>query len=106
MVPRTTRPGNDTTLPERLYLALELSKAEWKLGMTIGPGQGPRLREVRAGDLGGLRREIEQARVRFGLEAGVEVWSCYEAGRDGFWLDRYLASIGVNKWWWTLRASK
>ena len=96
MVPKTTRKTNDTPVSRRLYLALELSQAEWKLGFTIGLGQAPRLRSLTARNLEGLKREIEQAKVRFGLPKEAAVLSCYEAGRDGFWLHRYLEAHGVN----------
>ena len=96
MVAKTTRKKNDTTLSGRLYLALELSEAEWKLGFTIGLGQAPRLRSIQARNLASLKREIEQAKVRFGMPKEAAVMSCYEAGRDGFWLDRYLESQGVK----------
>src|SRR5574341_909860 len=96
MVPKTTRKRNDTPVSGRLYLALELSQAEWKLGFTIGLGQAPRLRSLQARNLKGLSREIEQAKERFGLSKEAAVVSCYEAGRDGFWLHRYLESIGVG----------
>ena len=36
MDPKTTRQTNDTTVSTKLYLALELSQAEWKLGFTVG----------------------------------------------------------------------
>jgi len=74
-----------------LYLAFELGNAEWKLGFTIGLGQSPRQRKIRAGDLVALQREIDLAKKRFNL-AAARVLSCYEAGRDGFWLHRYLVS--------------
>jgi transposase len=96
MVPKTTRKRNDTPISGRLYLALELSQAEWKLGFTIGLGQAPRLRSIQARNLKGLRREIEQAKERFGLPKEAAVLSCYEAGRDGFWLHRYLESLEVK----------
>lgn len=96
MVPRTTRKTNDTPVSGKLYLAFELSEGEWKLGFTIGLGQAPRLRTIKARHLEGLRREIEQARVRFGLPKETAVLSCYEAGRDGFWLHRYLDAQGIN----------
>lgn len=96
MVPKTTRKKNDTPVSGTLYLALELSEAEWKLGFTIGLGQAPRLRSLKARNLEGLKREIEQAKERFGLSKEAAVLSCYEAGRDGFWLHRYLESLGVN----------
>lgn len=96
MVPKTTRKANNTPVSGRLYLAMELSEAEWKLGFTIGLGQAPRLRSMPARNLAGLKREIEQAKERFSLPAEVEVVSCYEAGRDGFWLHGYLESMGVR----------
>jgi transposase len=41
-------------------------------------------------------REIERAKERFGLAEGGRVVSCYEAGRDGFWLHRFLAAHGIE----------
>jgi transposase len=79
-----------------LYLAFELGSKEWKLGFTVGFGQRPRERTVLAGDLSGVKREIERAKRRFGLSAEARVLSCYEAGRDGFWLHRYLVHLGVR----------
>ncbi|NIQ90850.1 MAG: IS110 family transposase, partial [Deltaproteobacteria bacterium] len=73
-----------------LYLAFELGSKEWKLGFSVGFGQRPRERTVLAGDLAGVKREIERAKRRFGLSGEARVLSCYEAGRDGFWLHRYL----------------
>lgn len=96
MVPKATRKKNDTPVCAKLYLALELSQAEWKLGFTIGLGQAPRLRSIPARNLKSLRNEIAQAKVRFGLHQESEVLSCYEAGRDGFWLHRYMESVGVH----------
>jgi len=80
----TTCTSNDTTEKGKLYMALELSQKEWKLGFSVGPGQAPRLRSVAGRDIGGLMEEIRLAAERFGLGEGVEVESCYEAGRDGF----------------------
>jgi len=96
MEPETTCTSNDTTEKRKLYMAMELSQKEWKLGFSVGPGQAPRLRSVAGRDLGGLMAEIRLARERFGLGEEVEVESCYEAGRDGFWLHRYLEREGVR----------
>jgi len=79
-----------------LYLAFELGSKEWKLGFSVGFAQRPRERTVLAGDLCGVRREIERAKSRFGLSGESRVLSCYEAGRDGFWLHRYLVQLGVS----------
>jgi transposase len=82
--------GTQYTIERSLYLAFELSAAKWKLGFSTGLGQHPRRRTVDAGELLTLRQEIEMAKRRFGLAADTPVKSCYEAGRDGFWLHRYL----------------
>jgi transposase len=54
------------------------------------------VRTISARDLEGLQREIELAKTRFGLPETARVMSCYEAGRDGFWLHRYLVEAGVE----------
>ena len=96
MEPETTCTSNDTPEKGKLYMAMELSQKEWKLGFSVGPGQAPRLRSVPGRDLGGLITEIQLARERFRLGKDVEVASCYEAGRDGFWLHRFLEKQGVR----------
>jgi transposase len=58
-------------------------------------GQAPRLRTLAAGNQAGLLREIALAKARFGLPGDAPVVSCYEAGRDGFWIHRWLMSVGV-----------
>src|SRR5262245_5281544 len=40
--------------------------------------------------------EVTAAKKRFGLPEGAAVASCYEAGRDGFWLHRFLLSKKVE----------
>jgi len=79
-----------------LYLAFELSSTHWKLGFTTGAGRRPRQRSINAGDLGALQEEIRRAKKRFGLAEDVRVVSCYEAGRDGFWLHRFLLAQGIE----------
>jgi transposase len=41
-------------------------------------------------------QEIGKAKKRFGLPDHSPVHSCYEAGRDGFWLQRFLETHGIN----------
>jgi transposase len=79
-----------------LYLAFELGDSDWTLAFTIGLGQKPRLRSMPARDLPRLQDEISKAKKRFGLAADAAVKSCYEAGRDGFWLHRQLTAKGVD----------
>jgi transposase len=80
----------------KLYLAFELGWTSWNLAFTTAMAQKPRLRTIRARDLDGLQREIRRAKQRFDLPDTAPVVSCYEAGRDGFWLQRYLDQTGVH----------
>src|SRR5208283_5129111 len=79
-----------------LYLAFELGWSEWKLAFATGPADNPRLRSIGGRNTQALLQEIAKAKQRFGLPADAPVVSCYEAGRDGFWLHRYLAAQGTS----------
>lgn len=92
----TTNRNQDNQLGNTLYLAFELSQKQWKLGFTIGIGQRPRIRNIMARDLQALENEIRTAKQRFGLPGDVPVLSCYEAGRDGFWIHRYLETGNIQ----------
>src|SRR2546422_7473085 len=90
----TTRPEmivNESTL----YVAFELSKKEWKLAMTSGFGVAPWLRTVVTGDWRAVESALRQGRMRLGVPAAAPVVSCYEAGRDGFWIHRALTQLGI-----------
>jgi transposase len=91
----TTHPAMSVSEPT-LYVAFELSKKEWKLALTSGFGVEPWLRTVAAGDLRGVEDAVRQGRRRFGLPAQALVVSCYEAGRDGFWIHRALTQLGIR----------
>lgn len=78
-----------------LYMALELSARRWQLAFALGLATPSRRRVVAAGDEAALRQEIAAARQRFGLTDTAVVRSCYEAGRDGFWVHRFLERVGI-----------
>jgi transposase len=77
-------------------MALELGASEWKLGFGVEAGRKASQRTVVAGDLNGLMLEVDRAKHRLGVPESARVVSCYEAGRDGFWLHRFLLSEGVE----------
>lgn len=79
-----------------LYVGFELGQREWKLAMTTGFGVKPVVQRVSGGDVAAVQRIIAKAHQRFGLGAGTRVASCYEAGRDGFWVHRALTAVGVD----------
>ena len=79
-----------------LLVAFELSARVWKVGFTTGPGQRPRLRQIPARATDRILEEIARAKVRFRLPTTTPVVSCYEAGREAFWLHRWLVAHGVS----------
>jgi transposase len=90
-----TRTLSGSVSEPTLSVAFELGKKEWKLAMTSGFGVEPWLRTVASGDLGAVERVLREGRRRWRLPATARVVSCYEAGRDGFWIHRALAALGV-----------
>lgn len=86
--------NENTTESKKLYMAFELADREWKLFFTDGNKE--RQRSVKAGNIKKVMEEIDLAKERLRLEEDVEVVSCYEAGRDGFWLHRYLIGEGIE----------
>ena len=91
---QTALEKQDTGNEEVLHLAFELSHKTWKLA--FGRGGNPRIIQIPARDLKRLSEEIAKAKKKFGLREDAPVISCYEAGRDGFWIHRYMLSIGVR----------
>jgi transposase len=91
-----TRTIEATAIESNLFVAFELGESSWKLAFTVGMGQRGRQRTVGARDLAAVRREVAQAKQRFGLPATSRVRSCYEAGREGFWLHRWLEAEGID----------
>jgi transposase len=82
--------------PLTLLLAFELGARTWKLGFTTGFGQKPRIREVPAGGTAQVLEEIVRAKRRLKMADDTPVVSCYEAGRDGFWLHRFVVAHGIT----------
>ena len=91
----TTRTTECSAGEVTLYLAFELGSTKWTLGFTSAPAQRPRVRTIAAGDLCALATEVAAAKVRFGLPLETPVRSCYEAGRDGFWVHRWAIQQGI-----------
>jgi transposase len=92
---QTVLHGKDTATPGELYMSLELGDRSWKL--TIGDGRrGPSRYSVEAGDTAAVLDCVAKARARCGVSAEARVHSCYEAGRDGWWLHRWLLEHGID----------
>ena len=78
-----------------LFIAFELGWTNWRLAFGTGIGEKTWQKTIPARDLVALTREIKRARKKFGLPDEASGVSCYEAGRDGFWLHRYLSHADV-----------
>ena len=85
-----------TPIAPTLLLAFELGERTWKLGFTTGVAQQPRIRQIPARAIDRLAEELARAKARFRLPADAPVMSCYEAGREGFWLHRWLVAHVVS----------
>ena len=79
---------------EILHMAFDLSHKSWKLAFS--DGKHFRYCSVEGKNLPALSEAISKAKKKFGLAEDCLVVSCFEAGRDGFWLHHHLTSIGIN----------
>lgn len=85
---------DNNTTNSCMYMAFELSNKTWKLMFSNGVKR--RHISMPARDLQRLEIEIIKARNHFKFDDAALIHSCYEAGRDGFWLHRYLKEKGIN----------
>ena len=75
------------------FMAIELSKTSWVVGMLTPLSNKISLRSIPCGAVEKLMAIVDQTTNRVIQATGgpVQVVSCYEAGYDGFWLHRFLA---------------
>ena len=92
----TNSDAQTNNFPHSLHMAIELAAATWKLGFADRLGRKARVRSVAAGDFAKLNQEIAAAKKVFKLDPDCPVISCYEAGRDGFWVHRCLLAMGIE----------
>jgi len=86
----------DNTPEGVLFVAFELREKPWPLGVSIGQGQKPRERMLPARDQKRLRDEIAHAKARCGLPDTAPVVRGDAAGREGFWLHRFVQAQGLS----------
>ena len=86
--------SHDSAKSPVLYMALELSNRKWKLGFSNGAKE--RQSTIEAGDWSALLEQISLAKEQLKLAVDCPVRSCYEAGRDGFWIHRALEEAGID----------
>jgi len=91
----TALQGKDTTAQAALHVSFELGDRSWKLCCSDGV-RNPSRYTVNAGDQAAVLDCLKKARARCGLQPRARVRTCYEAGRDGWWLHRWLREQGVE----------
>ena len=92
----TTRRFDPTVLRDILCISFELGEGTWKLSFTSGFGEQVFRRRLRGRDREALLRAIEVMKDQLDLPGDARVVSCYEAGREGFWLHRFLEAYGIE----------
>ena len=81
-----------------LFVALELGQATWVVALHSPIADKISIYRIEGGDTDQLMALIEKKRVQAARRLGraAQVVSCYEAGRDGFWLHRFLIRRGID----------
>lgn len=77
-----------------LFLAIEVS--EWKWRLAFSDLRENRQVEVDAWNTASFKKQIAAARKHFAVNSKTPIRSCYEAGRVGFSLHRFLATQGID----------
>jgi transposase len=82
----------------RCLLAIELSKKTWVVAINTPLADKISRHTLPGCDWKGLLELLQRVRARVARELGrpVEMISCYEAGYDGFWLQRLLEGHDVR----------
>jgi transposase len=83
-----------------VFVAIELSKSAWLLAAQASPSGKTSSHRLESGDITGLVALLRrlQAREQQACSGAVQIVVGYEAGYDGFWLQRRLAAEGITCW--------
>ena len=92
---------NDTTNGSAiLYVALELSGKNWKIGINDGRRDRPSIYNADAEQpgrrFGETVAKIEAQKRKWELAGDCKVYVVYEAGQDGFWICRAMEAQGYQ----------
>jgi len=75
-----------------VYVAFELSKSKWQLGVLLPGAEKMSRYRIEGGDLTALSSILAKAEQ---LGKPVRILSCYEAGYEAHWLHRWLTDRGI-----------
>ncbi|MEY9181285.1 transposase [Bradyrhizobium sp. USDA 313] len=90
--------GTTDRIKSTCFMAIELSKAKWLVGMLTPLSDKISLRSIPCGAVQSLIEIIDRTLDKVLRATGqpARIVSCYEAGYDGFWLHRVLDAHGVT----------
>jgi transposase len=80
-----------------VHVAIELAVSSWLVAARLPGAEKVRLHRIEGGDTAALLALIAELRSSASRKLGgiAGVACCFEAGRDGFWLQRLLAAHGI-----------
>ena len=80
-----------------VHVAIELSFSSWLVAVRLPGTQKVRLHRVEGGNTAALLTLIGELRSRASrkLDRTADLACCFEAGRDGLWLQRLLSARGI-----------
>jgi transposase len=80
-----------------IFVAIEMSRSRWDVVVRTPVSDKLSRHCLEAGNGAALIEFIDRVKGRVARQLGrdVRVVSCYEAGYDGFWLDRRLRQNGI-----------
>ena len=97
---RPTCEDDFTPEEEVLAVALELSSSSWKIAFQDGKHAKPTVLTVSAEQAGVRLEEVESAigkiRRKWHVSGDARTVVLYEAGQDGFWIQRALSARGIR----------
>ena len=81
-----------------MYAAIELSGVSWLVAIYVPHADKISRHQIESGNGTALIDLLDAIRERSERVLGREIaiYSCYEAGFDGFWLHRQLVTAGIN----------
>ncbi|WP_354675012.1 hypothetical protein [Cupriavidus alkaliphilus] len=95
-----TRINHSMPAEDVLAVALELSNNTWKIALHDGKREKPAIQTVAAKvpacRLDEAMQAIEKIKTKWGIGPGVRTVVLYEAGQDGFWIERALSKLGYE----------
>ena len=92
---QTVLQRKDTTSKSALYISFDLGDKSWQISLGDDRFHVSR-HTVAAGDTSAVATHILKAAARFKISGRSEVYSVYEAGRDGWWFHRWLCELRVD----------